>query len=110
MKGSDGRVLTTHIGSLPRPDDLIALYADNVPDATLLPRLSSAVAEVVDRQVASGVDVVNDGEFGKAMRRRDDLGAWWSYIYERIAGFETRQAQVEAKSIENSQNSIKTRG
>ena len=95
MKGSDGRVLTTHIGSLPRPDDLIALYADNVPDATLLPRLSSAVAEVVDRQVASGVDVVNDGEFGKAMRRRDDLGAWWSYIYERIAGFETRQAQVE---------------
>jgi 5-methyltetrahydropteroyltriglutamate--homocysteine methyltransferase len=95
MKGSDGRFLTTHIGSLPRPDDLIALYAENAPDAMLLPRLSSAVAQVVERQVASGVDVVNDGEFGKAMRRRDDLGAWWSYIYERIAGFETRQTQVE---------------
>src|ERR1700689_2736876 len=71
------------------------MYAENAPDAKLLSRLASAVAQVVERQVACGVDVVNDGEFGKAMRRRDDLGAWWSYIYERIAGFETRQAQAE---------------
>ena len=92
MKRSETRILTTHVGSLPRPKDLIELYQQDAPDSTLLPRLKSAVAEVVNQQAGAGIDIVNDGEFGKAMRRSVDYGAWWSYIYDRIAGFEIRQA------------------
>ena len=87
MKRSTDRILTTHVGSLPRPDDLVALYRDDAPDQTLLPRLRSAIADVVREQAQCGIDVVNDGEFGKAMRRAVDFGAWWSYVYDRLAGF-----------------------
>jgi 5-methyltetrahydropteroyltriglutamate--homocysteine methyltransferase len=96
MKRSEGRIVTTHVGSLPRPKDLIALYRDNAPDDKLLPRLTSAIADVVKQQVEAGIDIVNDGEFGKAMRSNVDYGAWWSYVYDRLAGFELRQ-EVAAK-------------
>jgi hypothetical protein len=64
------RFLTTHTGSLPRPDDLIrAMYAkeEGVPvdRAALAARISKAVAEVVKKQVGSSVDLVNDGEMSK---------------------------------------------
>ncbi len=91
MKRSVSRILTTHVGSLPRPNDLLELYRDDAPDGTLLPRLQSAIADVVRRQADCGIDVVNDGEFGKAMRRAVDYGAWWSYVYDRLAGFALRQ-------------------
>jgi len=94
MKRSTGRILTTHVGSLPRPDDLMALYADNAPDDKLQPRLRSAVGDIVRRQAEFGIDVVNDGEFGKAMRRSTDFGAWWSYVYDRLAGYELREDQA----------------
>ena len=94
MKRSTDRILTTHVGSLPRPNDLVGLYRDNAPDAELQPRLRSAIANVVRRQAESGIDVVNDGEFGKAMRRAVDFGAWWSYVYDRLAGFEVREEQA----------------
>ena len=94
MKRSVDRILTTHVGSLPRPDDLVDLYRDNAPDERLLPRLGSAIADVVRRQSTSGIDVVNDGEFGKAMRRSVDFGAWWSYVYDRLAGYELREEQA----------------
>ena len=90
MKRSVDRILTTHAGSLPRPKDLIELYRDDAAEEKLAPRLRSAIAEVVRQQVQSGVDIVNDGEFGKAMRRSVDFGAWWSYVYDRLAGFELR--------------------
>jgi 5-methyltetrahydropteroyltriglutamate--homocysteine methyltransferase len=95
MKRSINRILTTHVGSLPRPNDLIELYQQNAPDTALLPRLKSAVAEVVKQQRDAGIDIVDDGEFGKAMRRSVDYGAWWSYIYDRLAGFEIRKAQAD---------------
>jgi 5-methyltetrahydropteroyltriglutamate--homocysteine methyltransferase len=95
MKRSVTRILTTHVGSLPRPKDLINLYRDNAPDNTLLPRLKSSVKEVVKQQAELGIDIINDGEFGKAMRGASDIGAWWSYIYERLAGFEIRKAQLD---------------
>jgi 5-methyltetrahydropteroyltriglutamate--homocysteine methyltransferase len=91
MKRSIDRILTTHVGSLPRPNDLVELYRDNAPDERLLPRLRSAIADVVGQQSRYGIDVVNDGEFGKAMRRAVDFGAWWSYVYDRLAGFELSQ-------------------
>ncbi len=95
MKRSVDRILTTHVGSLPRPNDLVELYRDDAPDEKLLPRLRSAIADVVRRQVAAGIDVVNDGEFGKAMRRAVDFGAWWSYVYDRLGGYELRAEQAK---------------
>ena len=94
MKRSTNRILTTHVGSLPRPADLIALYANDAPDAELLPRLKLAIGEVVQEQARAGIDVVNDGEFGKAMRASADIGAWWSYVYARLAGFEVKPAAL----------------
>jgi 5-methyltetrahydropteroyltriglutamate--homocysteine methyltransferase len=92
MKRSTDRILTTHVGSLPRPADLMELYAQDAPDETLLPRVTSAVRDVVKQQTECGIDTVNDGEFGKAMRSSADTGAWWSYVYSRLGGFEMRQA------------------
>ena len=62
MKRSDQRIITTHVGSLPRPDDLMALYRENASDESLQPQLRSAVSDIVRRQSANGIDVVNDGE------------------------------------------------
>jgi len=75
---------------LPRPDDLLALYRDNAPETKLEPRLRAAIAEVIRQQARSGIDIVNDGEFSKAMRRSTDFGAWWSYVYNRLSGFEVK--------------------
>jgi 5-methyltetrahydropteroyltriglutamate--homocysteine methyltransferase len=96
MKRSVDRILTTHVGSLPRPNDLMELYRNDAPDKQLLPRLSSAIDDIVKQQVDNGVDVANDGEFGKAMRSSVDYGAWWSYVYDRLSGFELKE-EVAAK-------------
>jgi len=95
MKRSTHRILTTHVGSLSRPDDLMALYAANASDDRLQPRLRAAVGDVVRQQAESGIDVVNDGEYGKAMRSSMDFGAWWSYVYLRLEGFELREEQAK---------------
>jgi 5-methyltetrahydropteroyltriglutamate--homocysteine methyltransferase len=94
MKRSTDRILTTHVGSLPRPDDLVALYRENAADAVLLPRLTAAVGEIVARQRQLGIDIVNDGEYGKAMRAAVDYGAWWSYVYDRLGGFTLSEEQA----------------
>jgi 5-methyltetrahydropteroyltriglutamate--homocysteine methyltransferase len=96
MQRSVDRILTTHVGSLPRPAELMELYRTDAPDGTLLPSLRAAIANVVKQQIDTGVDVVNDGEYGKAMRSRVDYGAWWSYVYNRLGGFELRQ-EIAAK-------------
>jgi len=95
MKRGANRILTTHVGSLPRPESLLELYRTDAPDAKLLPGLKSAVADIVKRQTEVGVDCVNDGEFGKAMRAAVDYGAWWSYVYDRLTGFELRKEIAE---------------
>ena len=93
MKRSIDRILTTHVGSLPRPDDLLGLYRSEAPPEKLAPRLRSAVAEVVRRQADVGLDVVNDGEFGKPMSQEIDYGAWATYAFGRLSGFELRAWQ-----------------
>ena len=67
MRRSTERVLTTHTGSLPRPDDLLqAKESAPLPDpAAFHARVRSAVAEIVQKQCELGLDVVNDGEQGK---------------------------------------------
>jgi 5-methyltetrahydropteroyltriglutamate--homocysteine methyltransferase len=66
------RILTSHAGSLPRPEDLIALNEQRATgdfgnEEEYLGRLRAAVADVVARQRDAGIDLVNDGEFGHSM-------------------------------------------
>jgi 5-methyltetrahydropteroyltriglutamate--homocysteine methyltransferase len=84
------RIQTTHIGSLPRPHDLLDLmkaklggkpYDQKKYDALL----SKSVNEVVRKQVDCGIDIVTDGEFSKP--------GFFTYIQERLEGFETRPNQ-----------------
>jgi 5-methyltetrahydropteroyltriglutamate--homocysteine methyltransferase len=91
MKRSTDRILTTHAGSLPRPDDLIEANRERATDPTTATRLRADVAEVVRHQIAAGVDVVNDGEYGKPMTEAVDYGAWATYAYGRLSGFEQRE-------------------
>jgi len=84
MKRSTERFLTTHTGSLPRPDDLIRMMfarEEGVPvdAAALAARVRAAVAEVVQHQVDCGVDVVNDGELSKP--------SYATYMKDRLHGF-----------------------
>jgi 5-methyltetrahydropteroyltriglutamate--homocysteine methyltransferase len=84
MRTSTERFLTTHTGSLPRPDDLVRMmYAreEGVPvePAALAARVAAAVAEVVRKQADAGVDIVNDGEMSKP--------SYATYIKDRLSGF-----------------------
>jgi len=93
MKTSQTRILTSHAGSLPRPDELIELTrarqaGEPVDEAGYQQRLRAAVGEVVRRQQAAGIDVPGDGEYGKAMGQRVNYGAWWSYSFQRLGGLE----------------------
>ena len=81
------RILTTHAGSLPRPDDVREMVlgkarGESVDQAKLDRRLRTSVAEVVKRQIECGLDIVNDGELSKAN--------FTDYVLERIAGCEKR--------------------
>jgi 5-methyltetrahydropteroyltriglutamate--homocysteine methyltransferase len=87
MQRSVDRILTTHTGSLPRPDDLVAmLYAiDEGRDVPgFAERAREAVAEIVQRQMEIGLDVVNDGEAGKV--------SYATYVKDRLTGFEGESA------------------
>ena len=87
MKHSTDRILTTHVGSLPRPPDLLAMtlakeqggpfdagaYAD---------RVRSSVSEVVKKQAEAGIDVLADGEMGRF--------GFIPYVNDRLTGVEPR--------------------
>ncbi len=84
MQRSTTRFLTTHAGSLPRPDDLIRMmYAkeEGVPvePEALAARVRAAIAEVVKKQADAGIDLVNDGEMSKP--------SYATYIKDRLDGF-----------------------
>ncbi|HEX9835591.1 MAG TPA: cobalamin-independent methionine synthase II family protein [Alphaproteobacteria bacterium] len=85
MKRSTDRILTTHTGSLPRPDGLVELFrvqegGGAIDRAAFAGQVRAAVADVVHRQRAAGIDVVNDGEQGKP--------DYSTYIKDRLTGFE----------------------
>jgi len=77
MKRSDQRILTTHVGSLIRPKALLESHQKGGPGYER--DLKQAVAEVVAQEVKAGVDIVNDGEYGKS--------GWANYILARMSGF-----------------------
>ncbi|MQA84138.1 MAG: epoxyalkane--coenzyme M transferase [Streptosporangiales bacterium] len=85
MKISKDRILTTHAGSLPRPDDLRRMLLDragdkSVDEAVMKARVGEAVAEAVERQRSVGIDVISDGEMGKI--------GFSSYVLQHYTGFE----------------------
>src|ERR1700694_1385838 len=90
IQQNNGRIQTTHIGSLPRPHDLLdimkAKFARQPYDEKAYQsKLSKAVADCVRKQVDCGIDFVTDGEFSKP--------GFFTYIQERLEGFEARPNQ-----------------
>ena len=93
MRRSSDHILTSHVGSLPRPDVLIEANrareaGEKIDGVKFQQMLQSAVAEVVQRQRELGIDIPNDGEFGKSVTYRIHYGAWWNYAFQRWGGIE----------------------
>jgi 5-methyltetrahydropteroyltriglutamate--homocysteine methyltransferase len=96
MKRSKDRILTTHVGSLIRPqalqEFLRAKQAGKSYDEKAYQQcLTSSVAEVVREQAQTGIDVPSDGEFGKSI-------SWSQYVLERLSGFERRPIKSDAST------------
>ena len=84
MKRSVERILTTHVGSLPRPADLLQMNDARATGGPIDPRawaarVKSTIGVIVQLQREAGVDIVNDGELSKS--------SWSSYVNERLGGF-----------------------
>jgi len=91
MKQSAERILTTHVGSLPRPPDLLEMIqakerGEPIDSGAFADRVKSTVAEVVRRQADAGIDIVADGEMGRF--------GFIPYVNERLAGLEARPNPV----------------
>jgi 5-methyltetrahydropteroyltriglutamate--homocysteine methyltransferase len=86
MRRSSDRILTTHVGSLIRPVALLEQSAAARKDSRSEPQyreaLRQATVDVVTQQAAAGIDIVNDGEYGKS--------SWANYVLDRMSGFEAR--------------------
>jgi 5-methyltetrahydropteroyltriglutamate--homocysteine methyltransferase len=83
VKTSTSRIITTHTGSLPRPSDLVALLnakelGQSHDERALDSRVSRAIADIVQRQADTGLDVINDGEHSKV--------SWMAYARGRLSG------------------------
>src|ERR1700677_70032 len=92
MQRSTERILTTHVGSLARPHDLLEMMREKEHDRPYDPArfaelVSDAVLDVVRRQTVAGLDVATDGEQGKV--------SFLTYVKERLAGFD----QVEGETL-----------
>jgi 5-methyltetrahydropteroyltriglutamate--homocysteine methyltransferase len=93
MRHSADHILTSHAGSLPRPDALIAANraleeGQAADERAYQETLREAVGEVVRHQQAIGIDVPGDGEFGKPMGQRVNYGSWWRYSWQRLGGLD----------------------
>src|SRR5580692_6139750 len=90
------KILTTHAGSLIRPPEVLGYLgkiASGQPydEAAYADSLRSSVSEIVRHQLDVGLDVVDDGELGKA--------SWITYLYERVSGLELRPSTREGASM-----------
>jgi 5-methyltetrahydropteroyltriglutamate--homocysteine methyltransferase len=94
MKRSTGRILTTHVGSLVRPAELLPfVLAKQARKAhnrdSYETTLASCVSRVVEQQARCGIDIVSDGEYGKTF-------SWSQYLLDRLSGFERRRVAADA--------------
>jgi 5-methyltetrahydropteroyltriglutamate--homocysteine methyltransferase len=91
MQRSTDRILTTHVGSLPRPADLYAMIEAKqeggaIDNAAFAARVRNAVAEIVKRQADAGIDIVADGEMGRV--------GFIPYVNERLSGIEPSPGEI----------------
>jgi 5-methyltetrahydropteroyltriglutamate--homocysteine methyltransferase len=98
------RILTTHVGSLPRPDKLLELSQQRTlggkfDEAAFDKELKNSVIDVVRLQKEAGVDLINDGELGHTMGWAYDYGSWWSYVIRRLAGVEVVNTGLWATTL-----------
>jgi 5-methyltetrahydropteroyltriglutamate--homocysteine methyltransferase len=86
MRRSEDRILTTHVGSIPRPKTMLEMASARTgppkDPAAYAELVRSSVADIVKRQAAAGIDILNDGEYGKS--------SWANYVLERMSGFAPR--------------------
>ena len=93
MKRSTDHLITTHAGSLSRPANLVAMSKEvatgqkRSDDPAFTSVLVASVADVVKKQRELGIDIPDDGEFGKPVAGNYDYGAWWNYAFARMSGF-----------------------
>ncbi len=98
MQVSTDRILTTHVGSLPRPQDVVdVLFAQDrgepVDEARFEKVVGDAVKEVVRKQVEAGIDIIDDGEMSKI--------SYATYIRHRLTGFEGDSARPTPKDLDD---------
>ncbi|WP_026373681.1 cobalamin-independent methionine synthase II family protein [Agrococcus lahaulensis] len=105
------RIDVSHAGSLPRTPQLIAANAARslADDGLTLERppeferlLAAAVADLVRRQRDLGITIIGDGEYGKTMSSALDYGAWWSYVFQRVAGLEVTGEDIFTQAPQRS--------
>ena len=105
LKSSD-RILTSHAGSLPRPDDLIQANArreaGKIDEASFQKELTKGVADVVRRQKEAGIAVPGDGEYGKSMGSQVNYRAWWSYSFDRLSGLKIEDIDRDTLPVHRS--------
>ena len=97
MKTSTERILTTHVGSIPRPEAMRALLrarlgGELIDEAELAARAAEAVTEVVRRQAEVGLDVVSDGEMSKT--------SFLAYTDDRLTGFVTTTSATDPSATQ----------
>jgi 5-methyltetrahydropteroyltriglutamate--homocysteine methyltransferase len=97
MKRSEKRILTTHVGSLPRPREVADLLfaqdrGENYDPAEFDATIRGSVADVIKRQAEAGIDVVSDGEMGKI--------SYATYIRHRLTGFEGDSARPTPQDLD----------
>ncbi|HEX4034347.1 MAG TPA: cobalamin-independent methionine synthase II family protein [Solirubrobacteraceae bacterium] len=101
------RILTTHVGSLPRPQELVelAFTAEGTAgrfEADAEAALEAAVSDAVRRQRDIGLDLIGDGEYGHPMGESYDFGPWLRYVFERLDGVELALATASTPPQEAS--------
>jgi 5-methyltetrahydropteroyltriglutamate--homocysteine methyltransferase len=96
VRRSSERILTTHVGSLIRPEPLLPFIrakqnGQPYDEQAYADCLARSVLEIVKKQAAAGIDVPSDGEFGKSI-------SWSQYALERLSGFERRPLKDAAST------------
>ncbi|APT87521.1 cobalamin-independent methionine synthase II family protein [Corynebacterium flavescens] len=93
------RILTTHVGSLPRTPEILeanrSVAAGEITQEEFREIQKENVEWVVKKQREIGIDIVNDGEYGHPASGPDDMGSWWSYSFSRLGGLKLGAADEE---------------
>ena len=104
MKHSTDRILTTHVGSMPRPPELRAMLdarqaLEPYDEAAMAALVKESVANIVREQAEVGLDIINDGEQYKT--------GWSGYIRDRLSGFEFRDVPAGRGNMERGTERVK---